>query len=650
MADKKFDMGHGLGDLGNILHNQGVSDLSWLAVDEDTYRAAEALPKQNLDVIPELQKALALEDDVPHVIPLRPHTIVNSGKSELAAAPKADMTSPIRNRVAAMVIMGMAPEAIGVRLSLEFDPKDIELASESIKSILDESGLLGNVYVDAAHFPRAASDAKTREFIKKYAKNALFVIGGCQGKNGCNCHQTGICSTFDSKRVVSEVPYGRSLAVSLYPRLAAEHRPIEFPNLSGAEAPAAEWKQRIQAAFRLTPIAWNPDGVKKVIQQDKPKQVAVTKGDVESFLKRRQASPGIDAMPSPAYLKHARRMMEGHDDVAALTASTDADLQFLASEYGVLGHTYIDIDAAGGCRQALSIIESRGLSPDFAVRRSASCAICMGAEDGACAAICGRGASIVHQIPDVSRRQFGTALVRAARSGRMMESKARTAAQKAPQSANWRSLVAQVNLYKEEAPKAPADYSGTALRAAYLVPGSNKVAEMDPEEVRRTISHLMNTGLSGRALQVALLQRYSREDLAQVPEVGRRAAQDDGVQGHYFIDPTAYNDYGKGCNEGAKQFRKRGAPYALASSGCTGCQLQTAPGWCSKYAKGLLRQVPTQLREAVASSRRHLPVVQTAPVENPVEKFELASELPVDIKGSKSVNIQINLPAGKVDG
>jgi hypothetical protein len=152
---------------------------------------------------------------------------------------------------------------------------------------------------------------------------------------------------------------------------------------------------------------------------------------------------------------------------------------------------------------------------------------------------------------------------------------------------------------------------------------------MDPEEVRRTISHMMNSGLSGRALQVALLKRYSREDLQQVPEVGHRAAKDDGVQGVFFIDPTAYRDYGKGCNDGAKTFRKRGAPHILAADNCTGCMLQTAPGWCSKYSKSLIRQVPTQVRQAAVSARRQLPVIQS-PVENPVEKFELSSELVVD--------------------
>ena len=45
----------GLGDIDHILCNQGVSDLSWLAIDEEDYRAHETLPKQNLDIIPAVQ-------------------------------------------------------------------------------------------------------------------------------------------------------------------------------------------------------------------------------------------------------------------------------------------------------------------------------------------------------------------------------------------------------------------------------------------------------------------------------------------------------------------------------------------------------------------------------------------------------------------
>ena len=115
MAKKLPDLSAtGLGDITKLLHNQGVSDLSWLAVDEADYRAAEALPKQNLDIIPEFQKALISDTkegslDVPRLIPLKPHTIVNRNplSNDYGQTAPTDQTAPIRNRVAKMVMMGM---------------------------------------------------------------------------------------------------------------------------------------------------------------------------------------------------------------------------------------------------------------------------------------------------------------------------------------------------------------------------------------------------------------------------------------------------------------------------------------------------------------------------------------------------------------
>jgi hypothetical protein len=149
---------------------------------------------------------------------------------------------------------------------------------------------------------------------------------------------------------------------------------------------------------------------------------------------------------------------------------------------------------------------------------------------------------------------------------------------------------------------------------------------MDPEEVRRSISHMMNSGMAGRRLQASVLSRYTREDLSQVPEIGNKLASLDGVQGSYFIDPTAYSDYGSGCRKGSEQFRNRGAKNIIAGDSCTGCVLQAAPGWCSRYAKNIIRHVPEEVIVAAAEKRR-LPVVQPAPVEqNIVEKFGLASD------------------------
>jgi hypothetical protein len=551
--------------------------------------------------------------------------------------------------------MANLPNAeIEKRVRLEFSPGDIRLAAESIQEALAERGLLGNVYIDAKHFPNAHRDQKERKYATTFGKDAVFVIGGCGGRNGCSCHETGICATFGNKRVVDEVPWGANVAAYYAPRLAAEKRPLPLPSVTGIEnlpVSGNDWKERLRAAFLKSPIAVNRDaqGPRTFQHLPKPSPVQFTEKDVSNFVERVASPAEKPEIPSTAWFKYAKRMMTGSDDRALLVTATDLKLRALAGEYGVLGHTYLDMDALDGCRNTLALMEEKDLAPDFIIRRSASCPICKDTKDGACAAICSR-CTMVASKPEIGRPAFAAALERAVSQGRLAAESANTALQAVGDNGAWMKLTSQANLLS--APEAPPlEYSGIRASAHHGDPGrsdTNVVTEMDPEEVRRTLSHLMNLGLSGRALQMALLKRYSVEDLRQVPEIGRRASADDGVQGHYFIDPTAYQDYAKGCNDGSKHFRKQGAPYVLASGGCTGCTLQTSPGWCSKYAKGLIRQVPTQLRERVAASRK-LPVVQAAPVENPVEKYELRSELAVDINGGKGRAIDVSIPNGSLD-
>ena len=674
MAKKLPDLYHtGLGDITKLLHNQGVSDLSWLAVDEADYRAAEALPRQNLDSIPEFTRALLSDTkdgalNVPQLIPLKPHTIVNRNplSNDYHQTAPTDQTAPIRNRVAKMVMMGWDNNTIAARLQAEFSPGDIRHASAAIKEVIAERGVLGNVYVNAAHFPRACQDPKERQFARMASKNAIFVLGGCDNSSGCNCQKTGICQTFGGKRVVSEVPYNSKVVAHYAPKLASEKRldgpiPVGADN-KGLPASAREYKEILRAAFNKTPIVPRSESVRTVFTQQAAPKPVVTQQQYDEFWHRKFSAP-TDA-PTPAYLKYAHRMMTGDADLAVLATASDPTVAGLVSEYGILGKTYLDMDAMGGCGNTLALMQKmasngqsaaaglgadpRDLHLDYVLRRSATCTHCKNAPDGACAQICNY-THIVHSKPPVDKQTFLMALQRAALQKRLTVEQVQNANVRSASVKNWSTIVAHVNLHNPPAlPEERAhEYSGIHATAKPLEPARQEVlrAQMDPEEVRRTISHMMNTGLSGRPLQAALLQRYSRDDLQQVPEVGRRAAKDDGVQGVFFIDPTAYRDYGKGCNDGAKVFRKRGAPHVLASAGCTGCMLQTAPGWCSKYSKSLIRQVPTQVRQAAVQARRQLPVVH-ASVENPVEKFELANEIviePVQVR-SKGPAITIGGP------
>lgn len=646
MAKKLPDFGPmGLGDLTKILHNQGVSDLSWLAVSEEDYRAAEALPKQNLDIIPEFQKALLKEpkEDVPRLIPLRPHTIVNSNplSNNYSQTALVDQTDPIRNRVAKMVMMGIPSSAIKERLSLEYSPGDIKIAAPAIREVLDERGLLGNVYVNAAHFPRACQDPNERKFARLAGKNALFVLGGCDNSNGCECRKTGICQTFGGKRVVAEVPYDPKTVAHYAPQLASEKRldgPIPVgPINMGVPASPSELKDLLRTAFLKSPAAPRSESVRSVHTQHQATAPVVSQEQIDDFWHRRFTAPAKETPLSPAYLDYACRMMAGHSDIDILSAAIDKDLSHLVSEYGILGHSYLDMDILGGCDKTLQLMASKAkngnpLTLDFVVRRSAVCQHCKGAPDGSCAQIC-NVTNIVQSKRPADRRSFLLALERATVENRLTAQEAVHAGSKVASIRNWATATAFVNLHQPPVPtgEQARPYSGINSISKTLAPIADETirAQMDPEEVRRTIAHLMNSGLSGKLLQAAILQRYSRDDLQQVPDVGRRAALDDGVQGVFFIDPTAYRDYGKGCNDGSKHFRKRGAAHILAAAGCTGCTLQTAPGWCSKYSKSLIRHVPTQVRQAAVQARK-LPVIQPSSVENPVEKYELSSELSVD--------------------
>jgi len=643
-----IDSARGIGEISSILHNQGIADLSWLAVNEEEYRAAEALPKQNLDCIPELQRALTVdpkEDDVPHLIPLRPHVIVNRNplSNEHMQTSETDQTVPIRNRVARYIMANLTSADIERRIRTEFAPGDIRIAAGVIREIMNERGVLGNVYIDARHFPNAHRDPKERKYATTFGKNAIFVIAGCGSKNGCNCHQTGTCSTFGSKRVVNEVPWSASVAAHYAPRLAAEKRSLS--ELSGISA--QEWKENIRSSFLKTPIVSSGDGVRTIHTQYATVKPKITNQDISNLVAKNSSGPKTNG-PSSVWIKYARRMMHGVDDRHALVASTDPEIRALASEYGILGHTYLDMDALGGCRNTLAFMNERGGIPDFVIRRSASCSMCSGVSDGACMAICSKS-KISMSKDDIGYEAFASSLDRAVLCGRISSTQAESAFSMAGKGSAWEKLVSQINLH-QPASIDTTEYSGIRASVHNGDPGrndANVTTPMNPEEIRRTLSHLMNLGFSGKALRETLLKRYSTEDLRQVPGIGRRASLDDGIQGQYFIDPTAYADYGKGCASGSKHFRKRGAPNVIASGSCTGCTLQTAPGWCSKYAKSLIRQVPIYVREQVAASRK-LPVIQSAPVENPVERYELSSELTVDFGGTRSKGPDLHIPGNVI--
>jgi len=628
----------GIGDITTIMHNQGpVSDYSWLAVNEEDYRDSEALPRQNLDAIPELTAALTYDkekDGVPSLIPLRPHTTVNTNPLE-AKGPsvRPSALTAVTERVARYVMAGLPAKQIQARLQAEFGPSDLRVAGPAIKEVLQERGVLGNVYVDAKHFPRCAQRGPHKKFVARYASHALFVLAK-DACSGCVHQKCGRCEVF-KKRIVSSVPYNLKTLAHYAPGLASEKRLASFDKNPPTSDP--EIKEILRAAFNKTPI--QPREAARTIQHHPQPAQQVTEQDYEAYWARRNRA--TDKMPGPMCLVAAKRMMSGQIDAASARASSDPEIRKLAKEYGILGHTYLDVDALGTCNDAINLIVSKKLSPDFVVLR--------GSDDPEGCAKLSKVVPVLSSVPKLNRQHFISACERALREKRMIPNQVQSAIQNVPEDSDWSSLVAQANLYSPP-PKVQEVHVTASQGSFYHGSTSKETSAVDPNEVRRFVSHQMNLGLSGSKLQAAVLSKYTVQELQQIPEVGRRLAGNEGVQGVYFVDPTIYSDYGRGCVTGSKHFRKRGAAYLLASNACTGCTHQTAPSWCGKYCKRMIRQIPDSVIAAAKQRKQQASQIETAPVEDPVVKYELTADMPIDLEGSKSREIDIALPSRSVVG
>lgn len=625
---KKIELGQsGLGDISDIFHNHGVSDLSWLDIDAEDYHKAEALPKQNLDIIPELQRALTFEDsNVPSLIPLRPHTIVNTNPLDPPGAPARNVAPEITNKVARQVMSGHNPRHIGERIMLEFAPSQIREASSSISAVLSERGLLGNVYVDARHFPRCAQDGDDKKFVATKAAGAKFILAK-EECAGCVHNREGNCANLH-KRLVVSISYDRKMFASYASKLAQEGR-LDKSDLDKAIVGSDDDRKKVLASsFMGTPSQFRNDSNSRLTlrHQDREQKPVFSDREIAEHLSRpREAVKTL----TRSFVAAARHLMAG-GSADVIAGSSDPEARKLAGSYGLLGHTYLDMDALGGCQKTLNFIAKMDAAPDFVVRRSACCGECKDASDGACCQI--RSIAPITDSDEINREHFVAALLRAADRGAVTTETARRAAEKASETSNWKSLTSQANLLK--ASKTVSEYSGAKVVAHHgaSIPSRDDaiVSHVDAEDVRRTISHLMNSGFHGKSLKEAILKRYARSDLKKVPQVGARLARYDGVQGLFFIDPTAYADYGRGCATGAKHFRKQGAENILVGDSCVGCSMQTAPGWCSKYSKSLVRKIPDAVIVAAENLRKVPVFVDNTPVENPVDKYELSSSITVE--------------------
>ena len=206
-----------LGDLGEFLKEGGISNLDWLEVDPAEYRATSVLPRQNLDVVPDLE-ALWSHEDKPASAYVQnkgslPHTMgdLSEEHGNLRAKPE-----DIRKTARLALMQSDDLRRLKDVLAKRFDRDSLRDSRDIVAGVLAERGLLGRFYINAADFEGCDTGASQPiEFVRRYAADAKFVLAKdkCAGCIHAMQSMTGgdTCAVFH-KEIKVQVPYTEELA------------------------------------------------------------------------------------------------------------------------------------------------------------------------------------------------------------------------------------------------------------------------------------------------------------------------------------------------------------------------------------------------------------------------------------------------------
>jgi len=699
-----------MGDLGNIgafLKEGAVSNLDWLDVNEQDYRALDNLPKQNLDIAPDLQAIWAHEDGSGpgNFVPNRegkPRTMGDLSEIHgLLRAKPEDIA-----KVARLALMQSDdPGRFKQALTNRYDPETLRENRDVVASILAERGLLGRFYIDSSDFPGCDNGSRrASDFVRRFANGARFVVaksacgGCCHNQKGPTGADT--CSVFH-KQIQVGVPYSDALAAEVEQMQRAKGKDVQVlageapkerirlamlaPNAS-FPGPAEEPKPRETVDRLLKPVVEVPEiqpkvnlaslratakelvglalrkgnlpvveaqdlffavahtgdaeHLRTIIEKtaaiadvqvptrvyqgmgEQPAPAAVSREEAQSQLiaasnltkkkaeDTRKMLAAEKAKPIVATLR--REMLKGRSPGELSNTMKHAfqstDLQAtrdhwgpIYREAGLYGVIYATQDSFDDCRVGADFLAKQ--NPGIkAIVRGSKCDGCIYNKIGRCLLY---GKPLVASADEVVTWETAeTTLQNHKAAGRIVPW--------SPAAVAWGGTPrdALQNMHREAAQKGGPTQSQTRLDVVRAYHGATsssvKTSDITKREIAKTASRFMNEGLYGRELLAALKARFDSRDLVAAKDDLKPVIAEQGLQGIYFVDPSIYDDYGKGCDEASRLHRARLIEYVKAGDRCGSCVLQTRPGFCSKLNKALVDEPPyydkaAQQREILAS-------------------------------------------------
>lgn len=593
-----------LGDISNFLKEGALADLDWLDVNEETYRDQDRLPKQNLNVEPDL-KALWRHQDEPasSFVPNTGEARTMGDLSELHGRLRSEPEDLIRTARLA-IMQSTDTNRIKHALTSRYDSQTLGYAKTALSTVLAERGLLGRLYIAASDFPDCDKGSRqASEFVRRYANEAPYVIAK-QACGDCTHHQVQgnkhHCGVFH-KELQVEVPYTDALASEVENRQLAMGRAVQ----ASVGSPKDRIRQAYLAADGTQQAAFTgrPQQAPVQVQVSNPGEVLIAASNLTKKRDEAARQQMLVAKARPIVAMLRREMLKGRGEAEvshALRLAFDLrDLEETRSEWGPLfkeaglyGAVYMTQDSFEDCREGADFIHKHA-SKVRAVVAGEKCGTCIFNQASRCMMY---GRKLVANSSELLTPETVAAVLDEGRiAGRL------------PQEAHkihWGSTPVEALKALHKAASAPPSPLSPSLRStvetAFHGQGRGAgTSDLTKREVVRTASRYMNEGLYGSDLLMALRGKFDSRDLVASAQDLKVVLAEQGLMGFKYVDPSIYEDYGTGCKEAARLHRSRGAvKYAKIGDKCGSCVHQTQPGHCSVLAKQLVVEPPYMDKQA----------------------------------------------------
>jgi hypothetical protein len=657
-------------DISGFLKASSVADLDWLDVDEKQYRAMDTLPKQNLDIQPDLEALWAHRDEspttylVPNVVPVPtfgikdPHTMGDMSQEHGNLRARAENIRKVA-RFSLMQSSNLTRFSEG--MIKRFGSDLLREHRNVLAEVLQERGLLGDFYIAASDFPNCAKGGDQAEFVRKYASGAKFVLAKKACCGGCS-HATPTvtggtnCGVFH-KEVKVEIPFSENLAEEVETSQIARGR--------DAQASELPPRERIRLAFLAPQKALHSDvyvgpGIDQVAKSTLTAQQA---GEqlvlASSLLRKKQAAEQVSLEAQPIVSFLYREMAKGlvtAEVAKSLKLAFDANQ--LTMTYPHWGHLFKEAGLYGVVYTKQVGFDDCHTGADFLAKHNPGVrAIVAGEKCGSCIYNKTRcllyGKSLIKNASDVLTNETVEAVLLEHRmAGRLppWDTKVASVWGDTPSKALRAIHVAVQQVTVREAP------ARMGLMAGFH--GHSSTEDMEPAEspIIKQASRFLNEGLYGRDLLSVLKARFQTRDLVAAQAALRPVLAEQGLQGIYYVDPSAYDDYGRGCDEASRLHRTRLVGYLKQGSKCSSCVHQVRTGFCSKIDKLLVDEPPyankaAMQREVLASGSStevsYGSLVNNA--TNTLSEFQMQHELAVQVKEAAApLSVAIQFGTGKV--